>query len=179
MQCSCSSWGCRLHFLLLQVTFLHDSCPRHQQHTRLVSISVCFHKLTLISRVAALVSARFNGMRSVFDEMFRIQRPETCLHSRTATASRRLTIMSGFGFKTKKDTFKYTGSQRPGVLSPRRTVPDTTVKPDYWSDSKPKAKAPVLPWTITVNTPEEIAGIRAGCTYSHSYSDRSVLSHVV
>jgi hypothetical protein len=80
--------------------------------------------------------------------------------SRTAIASR--TFMSGFGFKSKKDTFKYTGTQRPGVLSPRRTVPEIVVKPDYWSDSKPKAKAPILPWTIPVNTPEEIAGIRAG-----------------
>jgi methionyl aminopeptidase len=70
--------------------------------------------------------------------------------------------MSGFGFKSKKDTFKYTGSQRPGVLSPKRTVPDSIIKPDYWADSKPKTKAPVLPWSIPVNSPEEIAGIRAG-----------------
>jgi hypothetical protein len=71
--------------------------------------------------------------------------------------------MSGFGFKSKKDTFKYTGSQRPGVLSPKRSVPESIIKPDYSADSKPKTKAPVLPWTIPVNSVEEIAGIRAGC----------------
>ena len=86
----------------------------------------------------------------------------TAGHFRRTTATRSMTFMSGFGFKTKKDTFKYTGTQRPGVLSPTRKVPDTVVKPDYWADGKPKAKGPVLPWVIHVNSPEEIAGIRAG-----------------
>jgi hypothetical protein len=37
--------------------------------------------------------------------------------------------MSGFGgfAKAKKDTFKYTGSQRLSVPTPRRKVPDSVV----------------------------------------------------
>jgi hypothetical protein len=69
--------------------------------------------------------------------------------------------MSGFGgFAKSKDSFKYTGTQRPSITTPMRKVPKDIVKPDYWSDGKPKAKSLGMPWDIPVNSAEDIEGIR-------------------
>jgi len=72
--------------------------------------------------------------------------------------------MSGFGF-AKKDTFKYTGTQRLSVWpSKLKEVPESVVKPEYASrkDGRPAETAYKMPWDIHVNSPEEIAGIRQG-----------------
>ena len=96
---------------------------------------------------------------------------ESCLSANALSSSLRQRAafsplqMSGFGFKGKKDTFKYTGTQRASTLGPVRKVPSTVVKPDYWLDGRPKAKAPVIPWEIPVNSEEDLAGIRAGTAH--------------
>jgi hypothetical protein len=73
--------------------------------------------------------------------------------------------MSGFGFGGKKDSFKYTGSQRVSVWpSKLKEVPDSVMKPEYAlrKDGKPAEQAFKMPWDIYTNTPEDIAGIRQG-----------------
>lgn len=68
--------------------------------------------------------------------------------------------------------FKFSGPLRPGHLSPRRTVPDHIPKPDYAltgeSESERKNNRN---YTIFVNTPEEIAGIRAACRVGREVLD--------
>lgn len=59
--------------------------------------------------------------------------------------------------------FPYAGSIRPGKQSRQKVVMDPNVKskPDYWQNSVPGAKRPMLPWQIEVKTPEEIEKMRA------------------
>ncbi|CAM9439501.1 unnamed protein product [Ectocarpus fasciculatus] len=57
--------------------------------------------------------------------------------------------------------FAYTGSLRPGVQSPRRTVPPEIGHPDYAEDGMPKGGNPPPAWVIEVKTEEDIAGMRA------------------
>eukprot|EP00292_Cryptomonas_paramecium_P010971 CAMPEP_0113700104 /NCGR_PEP_ID=MMETSP0038_2-20120614/23748_1 /TAXON_ID=2898 /ORGANISM="Cryptomonas paramecium" /LENGTH=334 /DNA_ID=CAMNT_0000623677 /DNA_START=52 /DNA_END=1053 /DNA_ORIENTATION=+ /assembly_acc=CAM_ASM_000170 len=95
-------------------------------------------------------------------------RPNKVLHSYQRA---NFNLLSGFGFKSKKDTFKYTGTQRPGVLSPKRTVPDSIVKPDYWKDGKPKARPPMMPWSIPTNSKEDIDGIRVASRMAREILD--------
>ena len=68
---------------------------------------------------------------------------------------------SGSGFASMpKDTFKYTGTMRPGIQSPPRTIPSNIIKPDYADDGRPKAGGPLLPWQIEVKTAADIKGMR-------------------
>lgn len=74
----------------------------------------------------------------------------------------------GFGFgKTTKDTFAYTGTQRPSEWPKKlKTVPKDIMKPEYAvsKDGQPKVSGGLkFPWDIHVNSPEEIEGIRK-CT---------------
>eukprot|EP00965_Chrysotila_dentata_P088084 2907890-Pleurochrysis_carterae.AAC.2 len=70
-------------------------------------------------------------------------------------------FMGGVGFgAAAKDTFKYTGSMRPGKQSPTRKVPKTIPKPDYAKDGRPKATGPSLPWQIEVKNEKDIEGMR-------------------
>jgi methionyl aminopeptidase len=68
--------------------------------------------------------------------------------------------------------FKFTGSVRPGLLSPWRVVPDHVEKPDYADDGVPLAeekhyKNP----SITVHTPAQIEGIRVACRLAREVLD--------
>ena len=70
----------------------------------------------------------------------------------------------GFGTSIREiqnQTFKYTGSIRPGTQSPQKVVTDSTIMlPDYALDGKPKNKGQMLPWIIEVKTPMEIEKMR-------------------
>lgn len=67
-------------------------------------------------------------------------------------------------------TFPYTGTTRPGKLSPQRVVIDESIiKPDYWQSGVPlKTKKGLLPWMIEVKTTEEIIKMKqAGILARH------------
>ena len=66
----------------------------------------------------------------------------------------------GFG-AAARDTFKYSGKVRPGKQSPKRSVPKSISKPDYWKDGQPKARGPMLPWQIQKKSEADIEGMRA------------------
>jgi len=68
--------------------------------------------------------------------------------------------MSGFGFAKTSGKKNAPGLQKPSVPSAKRVVPPEIMLPDYALDGNPKAKPPIMPWDIHVNSPEEIAGIR-------------------
>ena len=87
-------------------------------------------------------------------------------HNNNKNNNKKRVSTKGFGgaLKNKKDSgFEYTGSVRPGKLSPRRVVPrDTGITfPDYAKDGIPKAVNPLFPWLIEVKTEEEIGKMRA------------------
>ncbi|KAK9459597.1 peptidase M24, structural domain-containing protein [Lipomyces oligophaga] len=62
-------------------------------------------------------------------------------------------------------TFQFTGPLRPVYpLSPKRTVPDTIMKPDYAVDGIPHSEQKLLRSTnVHINTPAEIEGLREAC----------------
>lgn len=60
--------------------------------------------------------------------------------------------------------FPYAGSIRPGLQTPKRTVPgeDGRIKfPDYALDGVPKNRPTLFPWVIEVKKPDEIEKMRA------------------
>lgn len=58
--------------------------------------------------------------------------------------------------------FKYAGSIRPGLQSPKRNVPIEKIKlPDYALDGQPKNRPALFPWVIETKKPEEIEKMRA------------------
>mmetsp|Transcript_35715 Transcript_35715/g.64319 ORF Transcript_35715/g.64319 Transcript_35715/m.64319 type:complete len:178 (-) Transcript_35715:5-538(-) len=58
--------------------------------------------------------------------------------------------------------FKYAGSIRPGLQTPKRFVPREKITfPDYADDGLPKNRPPLFPWVIEVKKPEEIVKMRA------------------
>jgi methionyl aminopeptidase len=67
--------------------------------------------------------------------------------------------------KQPPSKFKYAGSIRPGLQSPKRSVPSFSsgkkiIFPDYAVDGKPKARPTLFPWIIEVKKPEEIEKMR-------------------
>ena len=57
--------------------------------------------------------------------------------------------------------FKYAGSIRPGLQSPKRIVPSEKIKfPDYALDGLPKNRPALFPWVIEVKKPDEIEKMR-------------------
>ncbi|CAM9948273.1 unnamed protein product [Phaeothamnion confervicola] len=122
-------------------------------------LSVAFAYLAT-SRSSAFLTSPTSIMRG---EVF--SRQSAILQRRTAEpSSTRVSMMNkGFGgsSKAKEVKFKYTGTTRPGVLSPRREVPDHIQKPDYAVTGVPKGQVPRFGWMIEVKTPEQIAGMRA------------------
>uniref|UniRef100_A0A6V1URZ5 Methionine aminopeptidase n=1 Tax=Heterosigma akashiwo TaxID=2829 RepID=A0A6V1URZ5_HETAK len=72
-----------------------------------------------------------------------------------------LPLGKGFGEKPKKKGFKYTGTTVPGVISPKREVPDHIMKPPYADDGDPKSdRGGLFPWDIEVKTAEDIEAMR-------------------
>lgn len=59
--------------------------------------------------------------------------------------------------------FEFTGSVRPGVVSPMRPVPEHIAKPDYWETGVPLSELRENKSVIPVYTEAEIQGIRAAC----------------
>jgi len=58
--------------------------------------------------------------------------------------------------------FRYAGSIRPGMQSPKRLVPEGKITfPDYANDGVPKARPQLFPWVIETKKPEEIEKMRA------------------
>ena len=58
--------------------------------------------------------------------------------------------------------FKYAGSIRPGLQSPKRIVPEEKITlPDYALDGQPKNRPALFPWVIETKKPEEIVKMRA------------------
>lgn len=68
-------------------------------------------------------------------------------------------------------TFNYTGKLRPVYpLSPRRQVPDSIPKPDYYSTGIPKSEFMNNKSTIIqVHNEEEIKSMREVCRVSYIY----------
>jgi len=82
--------------------------------------------------------------------------------------------MSGFGFAKTKDSFKYTGTQRPSAWPKKlKAVPKEITKPEYAStkDGNPSPTGLKMPWDIHVNSPEEIAGIRKSARFAREVLD--------
>jgi len=77
-----------------------------------------------------------------------------------ARGGRPFCMGGGFG-AAARDTFKYSGKVRPGKQSPKRSVPKSISKPDYWKDGQPKARGPMLPWQIQKKSEADIEGMRA------------------
>eukprot|EP01035_Chromulina_nebulosa_P025365 gene25365-33107_t len=87
--------------------------------------------------------------------------------------------MHGKGFGSSKSTtksFPYTGSLRPGKLSPPRQVPDSILKPDYAKDGIPKLTQRGLPWDITTQTNEDIQRMRVAGRIAREVLDEAVRS---
>lgn len=58
--------------------------------------------------------------------------------------------------------FRYAGTIRPGLQTPKRIVPDERIKfPDYALDGLPKNRPALFPWVIEVKKPDEIEKMRA------------------
>jgi len=60
--------------------------------------------------------------------------------------------------------FRYAGSIRPGLQTPKRFVPDDDGRikfPDYAQDGLPKNRPALFPWVIEVKKPNEIEKMRA------------------
>ncbi|KAL7552498.1 hypothetical protein ACHAWF_015745 [Thalassiosira exigua] len=58
--------------------------------------------------------------------------------------------------------FRYAGSIRPGLQTPKRTVPSEKIKfPDYALDGQPKNRPALFPWVIETKKPDEIEKMRA------------------
>ncbi|ETW04877.1 methionine aminopeptidase, type I [Aphanomyces invadans] len=76
---------------------------------------------------------------------------------------------------TKADKFfgyKFSGSLRPGVVSPMRTVPDHIARPDYWSSGQPVSEQQAdRSGKIPVYTAQEIEGIRLACRLGREVLD--------
>lgn len=71
-------------------------------------------------------------------------------------------------FHTKKedpkDNFPYSGTVRPGKITPRRFVPENVVKPEYFETGYPSAELESKSnKIIEVKTPEEIQAMREAC----------------
>ena len=81
----------------------------------------------------------------------------------------------GFG-APKKDSFKYTGSLRPGKQTTKRKVPKSIELPDYAQDGKPKAKKQGMPWEITPQTPNDIEKMRVSGRIAREVLDSAIRS---
>ncbi|KAJ8901513.1 hypothetical protein NDN08_007357 [Rhodosorus marinus] len=68
--------------------------------------------------------------------------------------------MSTKGFGRPRQVFKYTGKVRPGIVSPKRSVPGVIMRPSYADDGIPKEKQPQKPWEIEIKSEEDIAAMR-------------------
>ena len=88
--------------------------------------------------------------------------PITSIKSSNSSTS---TVATTIQPKQPPSNFKYGGSIRPGLQSPKRSVPSFSsgkkiVFPDYAMDGKPKARPALFPWIIEVKKPDEIEKMR-------------------
>eukprot|EP00953_Heterococcus_sp_UTEX-ZZ885_P008432 5057-Heterococcus_DN1.PRE.2 len=67
----------------------------------------------------------------------------------------------GFGGKPRVPKFKYTGSVRPGAMSPTRPVPAEIMRPEYADTGKVVTNPPRFPWVIEEKTAHDIECMRA------------------
>jgi len=80
---------------------------------------------------------------------------------RSGEGRRPLVLGMGLGFgKQAKPSAALDGLQVMSKTGPKRTVPDTIMKPDYAKDGTPASRAMLMPWDIPFNSPEDIEGIR-------------------
>lgn len=68
--------------------------------------------------------------------------------------------------------YQFTGPLRPGLVSPRRTVPATIRRPDYADTGKPESEIRIKSNnTIEVHTPEQIEKIKRACRLGREVLD--------
>ena len=68
--------------------------------------------------------------------------------------------------------FSFTGKLRPGVVSPRRTVPAGIERPDYAETGEPSSETEARrSLAIEVKTPEQIARMRPACRMAKEVLD--------
>ena len=81
--------------------------------------------------------------------------------SAVTSSSSSLSSVTSIKPKTSSN-FRYSGSIRPGLQSPKRIVPSEKIQlPDYALDGKPKNRPALFPWVIEVKKPDEIEKMRA------------------
>ncbi len=76
------------------------------------------------------------------------------------------------------DGYVFTGPLRPGIVSPRRTVPNHIPRPDYAETGEPLGERSAKSGTIVQNTPEQIEGIRAACKVQ-LYDKLSIIRRII
>ena len=79
--------------------------------------------------------------------------------SASAVSSSGTTLIKPKGSDTN---FRYAGTIRPGLQTPKRLVPSEKIAfPDYALDGQPKNRPALFPWVIETKKPEEIEKMRA------------------
>eukprot|EP00980_Cylindrotheca_fusiformis_P010252 scaffold2277_cov137-Cylindrotheca_fusiformis.AAC.7 len=125
------------------------------------------HRLCLTS-AAVLSASAFSPAKTVVvpcSKMNRSTTSSTALFMNNKKKSKKKGSKStgrGFGTAVEK-SFPYSGTVRPGTITPQRVVMDETIPlPDYALDGVPKKKSNrLLPWVIEVKTPDQIEKMRA------------------
>eukprot|EP00186_Timspurckia_oligopyrenoides_P002342 CAMPEP_0182450478 /NCGR_PEP_ID=MMETSP1172-20130603/41508_1 /TAXON_ID=708627 /ORGANISM="Timspurckia oligopyrenoides, Strain CCMP3278" /LENGTH=332 /DNA_ID=CAMNT_0024648095 /DNA_START=135 /DNA_END=1133 /DNA_ORIENTATION=- len=82
------------------------------------------------------------------------------------------TLLSALGFG--KPAFKYTGSIRPGTITPQRlpsSLPPSIILPNYAHDGIPKTINTKTPWEIEVKDEETIANMKVAAKVAREVLD--------
>lgn len=79
-------------------------------------------------------------------------------------------MSKGFGL-SQMPRFDFTGELRPGTISPKRTIPEAILKPDYWKDGLPKDRHPKFPWDIKALTDQQVEKMRVSCRMAREILD--------
>lgn len=93
----------------------------------------------------------------------------------TASSRRSHVInMQGKGFQIKMPSFAFTGKLRPGTLSPKKTVPEGIIRPDYVLTGKPVRIESGMPWEIKAKTADEIEKMKIAGRYAREVLDEAI-----
>jgi Metallopeptidase family M24 len=122
---------------------------------------MCFD---MIGRAALLLAAAALCTTEAFMLTQSTQLPGFSAKTRMLTDEQRChctTMMNkGFGGKPRVPKFKYTGSIRPGAMSPTRPVPAEIMRPEYADTGKVVTNPPRFPWVIEEKTAHDIECMR-------------------
>jgi len=140
-----------------------QSSPNREQSKEMLLVKECILILSLCLCINGLhvhssSSRPMINFKMMMDESIKkkktIIRPKSQgFGTSSSSSTREITNINN-----KNPLFKYTGSIRPGNISPQRIVTDASiVVPDYAVDGKPKKnKQSLLPWIIEVKTAADI-----------------------